>query len=121
MIGAAILFLQATTPSVLGGPVSAELVSTHRAFAECLRVESIALERSDAEFDEIFTAARTACADQAVAAYLASLADLEKRPPSPTGKAPDVLAWELTDNTRDNAKRDIRLEFLRVRARRQSN
>jgi hypothetical protein len=94
-----------------------KLVSSYQS---CLSAESLALEKSGADFDDIFEAADTACSPEWAAALKAAEKDMELKPAPGVTELPIDRASGLLDRMKSSWKPPIRLAVLRQRAERNS-
>ncbi|PHR19550.1 MAG: hypothetical protein COA41_07730 [Sphingopyxis sp.] len=99
-------------PNYIDSQTSASVQS----YGACLESASLELEPSRADFDDIFEAAKTACAGDWVDSHFSLIEDLEKLPDSSTGKSSQQIAVEFLDSIAERAKSESRLKVLRQRA-----
>jgi len=110
------VLLQSVATPPAADVISPAAISTTQAYAQCLDMQSLKLEPSGADVDDIFEGARTACAKEWADAYDAVVASNKARPPSPTGKDAEMIAVEFLDLMTDSNKPRIRLQILQRRA-----
>jgi hypothetical protein len=107
-------FVTANAASSLS-PETLKLVSSYQS---CLSTESLVLEKSNADFNDIFEAADTACSPEWAAALKAAEHDMELKPVPGVAELPIDRATNLLDRMKSNWKPPIRLAVLRQRAER---
>lgn len=90
-------------------------IEEHRA---CLLAKSAQLEPSDADFDDIFAAAQTACAGSWLVLFEQAKTMVETGPRVRSGEDPSVIAKETADSIENDFKAESRLIVLRMRSAR---
>ncbi|MGV3554534.1 MAG: hypothetical protein ACO1OD_04715 [Croceibacterium sp.] len=116
---AALLATQASSANAGLPTSSAERVAVMREYQACLRKEALALERSGADFDDVYEAADTACAS--VWARLFDLSTTEFEGRDDLQEDPADVAFRFTQNLKTAEKPEIRLAFLRMRTLRNTD
>jgi len=87
-------------------------------YTGCLRRESLALEVSDSDFNDIFLAAKTACASEWMDLYEAGIEEYEGREDFAGNVSSE--SYDFTQRVAEGAKDEIRLDFFRTRAARKT-
>ena len=86
------------------------------AYKSCLVDKSLQLEPSGAPVDDVFLAAKTECAAEEFDYYTKLVQYLRGNNSNLSGKAPEVVAFEIIGDQNEANKSRMRLDILKIRA-----